>query len=205
MAAKKAPPFDLATFAASARFARVQLLVDREHYVTLVQGALARARVSVWIGTANVKELLMEAPLGSVAHARGRYVSIVERFAELTRDGVEVRLLHAGTPSRAFRAALERKQLARARRFTMRQCPRVHLKMIAVDGAFLYLGSANLTGAGLGAKGEGRRNFELGLVTDDDVLLDATQERFEAIWRGRACKGCRLRAVCPAPLDEIGA
>jgi hypothetical protein len=67
----------------------------------------------------------------------------------------------------------------------------------------LYLGSANFTGAGLGAKAEGRRNFELGIVTDDDLLLDAIQARFDRIWTGRECGNCRLRALCPAPLDNL--
>jgi hypothetical protein len=83
----------------------------------------------------------------------------------------------------------------------MRQCPRVHFKVLASDGASLYVGSANLTGAGLGAKGEGRRNFELGFVTDDELTLDAVQERFDRIWRGAECKSCRLRGECPSPLD----
>jgi phosphatidylserine/phosphatidylglycerophosphate/cardiolipin synthase-like enzyme len=83
----------------------------------------------------------------------------------------------------------------------MRLCPRVHLKAVIVDGEFLYLGSANWTGAGLGAKGTGRRNFELGIVTDDALLLDEVQEIFDRIWRGRECTGCKLRDVCPAPLD----
>jgi phosphatidylserine/phosphatidylglycerophosphate/cardiolipin synthase-like enzyme len=80
-----------------------------------------------------------------------------------------VRLLHGGLPSGPFRAALaKRKRLARALRSRMRRCPRVHLKMIAVDGRALYLGSANFTGAGLGAKGDARRNFEMGVLTDDE-------------------------------------
>ena len=86
----------------------------------------------------------------------------------------------------------------------MKRCPRVHLKMIAVDGAALYLGSANLTGAGLGAKGDRRRNFEAGILTDDELLLDEMQGAFEAIWSGRECAGCALRSVCPAPLDGLG-
>ena len=79
----------------------------------------------------------------------------------------------------------------------MRACPRVHLKMIAIDGALLYLGSANFTGAGLGAKGDGRRNFEMGILTDDEWLLDEAQARFDRIWRGAECAGCRLRGECP--------
>jgi phosphatidylserine/phosphatidylglycerophosphate/cardiolipin synthase-like enzyme len=73
--------------------------------------------------------------------------------------------------------------------------------MIAVDGRRLYLGSANLTGAGLGAKRDGRRNFEMGIVTDDDAMLDLAQERFDRIWRGAECASCRLRRECPKPLD----
>jgi phosphatidylserine/phosphatidylglycerophosphate/cardiolipin synthase-like enzyme len=84
----------------------------------------------------------------------------------------------------------------------MRACPRVHLKIVVIDARLLYLGSANWTGAGLGAKGVGRRNFELGIVTDDDVLLDAAQLRFDRIWSGRECGACRLRSSCPAPLDQ---
>ena len=182
---------------------RAKLLRDKDHYTELVKGAVERARVSVWIATANVKEMMVEAPVGSAARARGRYLSILDTFDDLAKRGVELRLLHAGLPSRAFRAELPRHPRLVNGGLAMRQCPRVHLKIIAVDGSLLYLGSANFTGAGLGAKGDGRRNFEMGIVTDDDVMLDAAQERFERIWSGAECKGCRLRAVCPAPLDGV--
>jgi len=189
----------------SSRRVELRLLRDREHYDVLVMRVLASARVSLWIATANVKELRVEAPIGSRARARGRYVSLLDVLQDLASKGVELRLLHAGVPSRAFREELARHDKLRAGGLEMRCCPRVHLKMIAVDGAALYLGSANLTGAGLGAKGEGRRNFEAGILTDDDVLLDEMQGTFDRIWSGKECKGCRLRAECPAPLDGLGA
>jgi phosphatidylserine/phosphatidylglycerophosphate/cardiolipin synthase-like enzyme len=179
----------------------ISLLADDAHYTELMQKAVAGARVSIWIATANVKEMRVEAPLGSVARARGRYVSILDTFDGLAQRGVELRLLHAGLPSRAFRAELARRPRLLAGGLEMRRCPRVHLKIIAVDGAQLYLGSANFTGAGLGAKGSGRRNFELGVITDDDVVLDAVQARFERIWSGAECGACKLRDLCPAPLD----
>ncbi|MEZ4299435.1 MAG: phospholipase D family protein [Polyangiaceae bacterium] len=183
------------------RSARVELLADRDHYDRLIARAVASAKVSLWIGTANVKDMHVEAPTGTRARARGKYISLLETFAGFVRNGVEIRILHAAPPSRAFRASLARLPSLRPPGFEMRLCPRVHLKMVAVDGTYLYLGSANFTGAGLGAKGEGRRNFEMGIATDDDVLLDNAQERFDAIWSGRMCKGCRLRDLCPAPLD----
>jgi phosphatidylserine/phosphatidylglycerophosphate/cardiolipin synthase-like enzyme len=184
---------------------RVQLALirGRGHYEELIVKALGGAKVSVWIGTANVKELRIEAPIGSRARARGRYISVLELFDSLATRGVELRLLHGGLPSRAFREELRRRPRLLSGGLAMRRCPRVHLKMIAVDGAILYLGSANFTGAGLGAKSDGRRNFEAGIVTDDDVLLDEMQGTFEAIWSGRECGGCGLRSVCPAPIDVL--
>lgn len=175
---------------------------DAAHY-DVIAAALGRAQVSLWIATANLKDLRVEAPLGSVARARRRYVSIAERFAELRGRGVELRVLHGGRPSQPFRESLARRAQLQPPRAWLRQCPRVHLKLVAVDGAELYLGSANLTGAGMGARGGGRRNFELGVSTTDHVLLDAAQRRFDRIWTGAECGACRLRASCPAPLDEL--
>jgi phosphatidylserine/phosphatidylglycerophosphate/cardiolipin synthase-like enzyme len=184
------------------RSAAVDLIADRQHYENVVMGALDGAQVSVWIATANLKDLHVEAPIGTVARARGRYISITERFVDLVARGVEIRILHATAPSRPYRESLSRRRALVEPRFEMRACPRVHLKMIAVDGAYLYLGSANFTGAGLGARGEGRRNFEMGFATDDDVLLDRAQARFDEIWSGKECGACRLRNVCPGPLDQ---
>lgn len=181
----------------------MRLLEDREHYEDVMLGAVSRARVSVWISTANLKEVMIEAPIGSAARARGRYLSITERLAELVRRGVELRILHASSPSRALRRALGRHPELTLPTFELRQCPRVHMKVIAVDGNYLYLGSANLTGAGLGAKGVGRRNFELGICTDDDWMLDAVQARYERIWSGGECAACRLKAECGAPLSAM--
>jgi len=185
------------------RRVELRLVRDKQHYVEVVMGAVARAKVSVWIATANVKGLRVEAPLGTHARARKAYVSVLEVFDGLAARRVELRMLHAGLPSRAFRADLKaHARLARGA-LAMRRCPRVHLKMIAVDGALLYLGSANFTGAGLGAKGDRRRNFEAGVLTDDDLLLDEMQGTFDVIWTGKACRGCALRAVCPAPIDAL--
>ena len=52
--------------------------------------------------------------------------------------------------SRPFREALAQRARLEPTHAWLRQCPRVHLKTIIVDGEQLYLGSANLTGAGLG-------------------------------------------------------
>ena len=194
-------------FVRAARPVPLSLVAGKGHYEAVVEAVLA-ARRSVWIATANLKELMVEdARLvpGRRRTARGAYRSVLERFAELVRAGVEIRILHAGEPSRAFREELARQPaLHEGRGFELRRCPRVHLKVVLIDAERVYLGSANWTGAGLGAKGEGRRNFELGLVSGDELLLDEATALVEHVWRGAACAGCKLKDVCPAPLDGSG-
>jgi phosphatidylserine/phosphatidylglycerophosphate/cardiolipin synthase-like enzyme len=75
---------------------------------------------------------------------------------------------------------------------------------VVVDGAWAYVGSANLTGAGLGAKGENTRNFELGFVTEDFDVIDRVTALYEAVWSGAECRGCRLREICPDPILPSG-
>jgi phosphatidylserine/phosphatidylglycerophosphate/cardiolipin synthase-like enzyme len=192
-------------FVEPARAFTLELIGGRGHYERVVRAVL-EAKRSVWIATANLKELMVEEHRAApgrrrTARARASYRSILEAFDELAGRGVELRILHAGPPSRAFRAAVA-KSARLGRALALRACPRVHFKTVIVDGAFVYVGSANWTGAGLGAKGAGRRNFELGFAGADDGLLDRAQEMLDRIWRGGACKGCKLRQVCPSPLDR---
>src|SRR6478609_1062955 len=102
---------------------------------------------------------------------KGDFAPLLDLFAELAGRGVELRILHAELPSRPFRAAFDKKRKLVRGGLMLKICPRVHFKCVLVDGAWVYLGSANLTGAGLGAKGDDKRNFELGFVTEDfDVI-----------------------------------
>ena len=163
-----------------------------------------RAATSVAISTADFKAMLVP-PAGVSGGRRRRAPSIVHHLAELVERGVEVRLLHSGVPSRAAMEELNKLRKDRphlTRGFVIRRCPRLHTKLVIVDAAAAYLGSANLTGAGLGAKGATRRNFELGVWTRAPALVDAAMERFNDLWEGCHCDGCGRRDVCPEPLEE---
>ena len=174
---------------------RGKFVGGRALYDEVIANGILRAKTSVWIATANVKELFVERPgLG-----RRRVASVVSLFADLHARGVELKLLHAELPSRRFRAAFDRHPALVAGGLQMKQCPRVHMKAVIVDGAWLYLGSANFTGAGLGMKGDDKRNFELGFVTEEFELLDRVQAMFDGLWRGQPCASCKLRELCPDP------
>ena len=181
----------------------LELVAGRGHYERVIRAVLDAER-SVWIATANLKELMVQGPVVALGRRRNSYRSVLEAFDELAQRGVELRILHASLPSRPFRDEFDRHKRLVGGGLQLRMCPRVHLKTVIVDAEFLYFGSANWTGAGLGARGEGRRNFELGVVSSDDALIDQVQALYESIWSGEPCNGCKLRESCEAPLCDAG-
>lgn len=170
-----------------------ELVIDRDHFRRIVVDGMLAARISLDIMTADFKAMLIPAP-GS-----RRAPSIVEHFRRLADRGVEIRLLHAGTPSSA---ALRELKAELPRNLVIRRCPRLHAKTVIIHANRMYLGSANLTGAGLGAKADGRRNFEMGIWTQSTALIDGALEQFNALWEGLQCVACKRKDICPVPLEE---
>jgi phosphatidylserine/phosphatidylglycerophosphate/cardiolipin synthase-like enzyme len=170
------------------------LVVDGEHFHRIVRDGILRASVSIDIMTADFKAMLVPDGPGS-----RRAKSIVQVLHRLAEKGVEIRLLHAGVPSSAALRELKG-QLPHG--LSIRRCPRLHAKAVIIDSTQMYLGSANLTGAGLGAKADGRRNFEMGIWTDSATLIDAVFEQFNALWEGHSCPACKRKDICPVPLEE---
>jgi phosphatidylserine/phosphatidylglycerophosphate/cardiolipin synthase-like enzyme len=68
------------------------------------------------------------------------------------------------------------------------------------DGVFAYVGSANLTGAGLGMKSANRRNFESGIVSTNPDLENDIMNQFDEVWIGKHCKNCGRKDYCLDPI-----
>ena len=120
-------------------------------------------------------------------------------LAQFIRKGVEVRLIHAKEPGPAFREDFDKYPILYDG-LERGLCPRVHFKMLIFDCEEAYIGSANLTGAGMGMKSENRRNFEAGILTDNPKIVEAAMEEFDKVWRGEMCKKCQRKTFC---LDKI--
>jgi len=112
---------------------------------------------------------------------------------------LEVRLIHAKEPGPAFREDFDKYPILYDGLERV-LCPRVHFKMLIFDCEEAYIGSANLTGAGMGMKSENRRNFEAGILTDNPKIVEAVMEEFDKVWRGEMCKKCQRKTFC---LDKI--
>ncbi len=170
------------------------LILNEEHYTQVVEGVLAQAERYLWIATADIKDVHVQGP-------GRRYIPLLSVLADLVTAGVEVRLIHAKEPGPAFREDFDRfPALLDGDRFERILCPRMHMKAIVVDGRYAYIGSANLTGAGLGAKSPRRRNFEAGILTDNAETIETLMGELDRLYLGRHCLQCERREHCPDPI-----
>ena len=163
-----------------------QYIADEAHFKEVLSRA-SKVKRSLWIGTADIKDLYVgERPFLGV-------------LADLIGKGREVRLIHAKEPGPNFREDFDQypvlfKGLERA------LCPRVHFKIIIFDCETAYIGSANLTGAGIGMKSVRTRNFEAGILTDEPDLVDAAISQFDSVWAGFRCRDCGRSEYCGDPI-----
>ena len=165
--------------------------ISNEELFTEAVEPVAGAKSFVWIGTADIKDMHVS--------YMGRVASFLSVLNDLAKSGVSIRLLHAKEPGPNFRKSFDKYPLL-WERMERQLCPRVHFKHIIIDGKWAYTGSANLTGAGLGMKGQNTRNFEAGLVSTDPLFVDQIMKQFDEVWMGKFCRKCRRREYCQDPI-----
>ena len=168
----------------------LKFISNTAHY-TEVLSRVSSVKHMLWIGTADIKDLYVE-----VGKQKKPFLAVL---AGLIRRGVEVRLIHAKEPGQNFREDFDKYPVLYDRLERV-LCPRVHFKMFVFDGKEVYIGSANLTGAGIGMKAETTRNFEAGILTDDQEIVEQAMNQFDEVWIGKHCKSCKRRDFCLDPI-----
>ena len=171
----------------------MKLLLNEDIYQKVIVELLPQAKKFLWIVTADIKDL--HVPKGK------KFVPLLEILSDLIDAGVSIRLMHAKEPGPRFRADFDRyPNLINSHQFERILCPRIHTKAIIVDGKKAFIGSANLTGAGLGAKNAHKRNFEAGFLTADADHLREMMAWIDQLYLGDFCQKCQRRTVCPDPI-----
>ena len=141
----------------------MQTFISNSTHFKEVLSRVPNVKHSLWIGTADIKDIYI--------NDEGQTRPFLALLAKLIRQGVEVRLIHAKEPGLNFREDFDKSPVLYDRLERV-LCPRVHFKMLVFDGKEVYVGSANLTGAGIGMKAETTRNFEAGILTDDPEIVE---------------------------------
>ncbi|HBR97344.1 MAG TPA: phosphatidylserine synthase [Gammaproteobacteria bacterium] len=172
-----------------------KLLLNRKIYDDFVVEYIPRATRYLWIVTADIKDMHMDVGRG--------FESALKLLSELVQRGVAVRLIHAKEPGPRFRDNFDRyPPLRDSELFERILCPRVHTKAIVIDGVLAFVGSPNLTGAGMGAKNADRRNFEAGFMFDDPKDIAELTDWIDTLYLGEHCKSCQRREFCPDPIID---
>lgn len=169
----------------------VEFISGIDHY-TKVINRVASVKKSLWIGTADIKDLHVKS-----GNSSEPFLGVLAR---LLKRGVEIRLIHAKEPGPAFREDFDRYPILKTGLERM-LCPRVHFKILIFDFETAYIGSANLTGAGIGMISSNRRNFEAGILTNDPSIVEAAIEQFDSVWRGAHCAKCGRKQYCSDPVN----
>lgn len=170
-----------------------QFISNEDHYEKVIE-RIKSVKKNLWIGTADIKDLYVR---------DGKSMKpLLKVLSDLTKAGVEIRLIHAKEPGPAFREDFDKyPNLIKGMERVL--CPRVHFKIIIFDLKTAYIGSANLTGAGLGMKGENTRNFEAGILTSNKDLVSSAINQFDKVWMGAFCKDCRRKEFCGDPINQM--
>ena len=163
---------------------------NTDHYKEVLS-RVQSVKHMLWLGTAGIKDLYVE-----IGKEKKPFLALI---AQLIRKGVEVRLIHAKEPGPNFREDFDHYPVLYDRLERV-LCPRVHFKMLVFDGKEAYIGSANLTDAGIGMKTDNKRNFEAGILTDDQEIVEKAMNQFYEVWIGKHCKKCKRREFCPDPI-----
>jgi len=164
----------------------VKYIANAQHYDDVLE-QIASVKHTLWIGTADIKDVYVKSGADAVP--------LLAVLDKLVKKGVAIRLLHAKEPGPNYRDDYDKyPELWSGMERSL--CSRVHFKIIIFDMETAYVGSANLTGAGIGMKSENKRNFEAGILTNDPQLVKSAIEQFDEVWRGQFCTKCGRKDYC---------
>jgi len=157
-----------------------------KHYDEVLS-KIQSVKKDLWIGTADIKDVYIHQGLS--------VIPLLSVFEELIRHRVNIRLIHAKQPGPNFVNDYNKYPLLKSGMEQM-LCPRVHFKIMIFDFNIAYVGSANLTGAGIGMKSSNRHNFEAGILTDIPELVKSISSQFDTVWYGGWCNQCGRKQFC---------
>ncbi len=173
-------------------FPFIRYIANEQHYTDVILAA-SQVKHDLWIGTSDIKDMYVK--------RNNVVIPFLKILAELIAKKVNVRLIHAKEPGANFRNDFD-KYPALIEGLERVLCPRVHFKLILFDLHTVYIGSANLTGAGLGMKSKDNRNFETGILTNNPEIVQKAINQFDLLWMGTHCSACNRKVFCGDRIDK---
>lgn len=173
---------------------KTRLITNESHYEEVIQ-RICSARKSVKIMTANFKRFNLK-PTGSQGNDYKDGTPFIKYLMAKAIQGVSVQII-SSMPSLCFTEEWKTYyQQMNPDLFEYKYCERNHAKFVIIDDKIAYVGSANVTPAGLGQGIFTPGNFEAGILTEDSQVVASLNELFSQIKNGSCCKGCHRKREC---------
>ncbi len=171
-----------------------RLITNNSHYEEVVE-RICSAKSSIKIMTANFKRFRLK-PTKNQGKDYNDGTPFIERLMEKAGKGVSVQII-CSRPSKSFKEEYDALyEKIKPKKFRIFFCERNHSKVVIVDNKEAYIGSANVTPAGLAQGIMSPGNFEIGILTENHQFISQLNTLFSKIMNGDYCHKCHLANKC---------
>ena len=171
-----------------------RFITNNSHYGEVVE-RICSAKSSIRIMTANFKRFRLK-PTENQGKDYNDGTPFIERLMEKAGKGITVQII-CSRPSKLFKEEYDALyEKIKPKNLRMYFCERNHSKVVIVDDKVAYIGSANVTPAGLAQGVMSPGNFEIGILTENHQFISQLNTLFSKIMNGDYCYGCHLANKC---------
>lgn len=182
------------SYAKQSRPSNEMRLIIENHYHEVIE-RICEARSSIKVMTGDFKRFKLK-PTAIQGKNYNDGTPFIKHLMEKTKQGVSVQII-CSRPSKHFMDEYEELyEKLKPKGFKICFCIRNHAKVVIVDDKIAYIGSANITPAGLGQGVLSPGNFEAGIITENSEVITSLNAQFSRIMNGDFCNGCHRADNC---------
>lgn len=156
---------------------------------------ICAAELSIKIMTADFNLFRLE-PTKKQGKKYGDGTPFFDFLMEKANDGVSVQIICSEKSDYIQMGVKRSYSYVSTGCFDVWLCVRNHAKVVIIDDKLAYIGSANMTRAGIGQPYVSPGNFEVGILTEDPKIIASLNKRFSDIAKYKFCDGCHRRKDC---------
>ena len=172
-----------------------QLVINDKHYEEVIQ-RICEAKKSIKIMTANIKRFNLK-PTDYQGKDYDNGTPFVKYLMAKAVQGVSVQIV-CSRPSLSFSSEWREyyKQMGEPTLFEYKFCEKNHAKVVIIDDRLVYVGSANVTPAGIGQGIFTPGNFEAGIITEIQDMVASANVFFSMAWNPKCHINCHRKKKC---------
>ena len=169
-------------------------LITENHYEEVIERICA-AKSSIRIMTGDFKRFKLK-PTAKQGKNYNDGTPFIKHLMEKAGKGISVQII-CSRPSKSFKEEYDALyEKIKPKNFRIYYCERNHSKVVIVDNKVAYVGSANVTPAGLAQGVMSPGNFEVGILTENCQFISQLNTLFSKIMNGDYCYNCHLANKC---------